>query len=51
VQVARSELRAAGARPGRGTRTGVDALTPSERRVADLAGTDLSNAQIAARLY
>src|SRR5215207_7174749 len=48
---ARIELRAAGARPRREMRTGVDALTPSERRVADLAAAGLANVQIAARLF
>jgi DNA-binding CsgD family transcriptional regulator len=47
----RTELRTAGARPRREMRTGVDALTPSERRVADLAASGLPNAQIAARLF
>ena len=51
ANVARTELRAAGARPRRVMRTGVDALTPSERRVADLAASGLPNAQIAARLF
>jgi DNA-binding CsgD family transcriptional regulator len=51
VTAARTELRASGARPRREVRTGIDALTPSERRVAELAATGLSNAQIAARLF
>jgi ATP/maltotriose-dependent transcriptional regulator MalT len=45
------ELRAAGARPRRVVRSGVDALTPSELRIAQLAATGLSNADIAAFLF
>jgi tetratricopeptide (TPR) repeat protein len=48
---ARTELLAAGARPRRVFRSGVDALTPSELRVARLAAAGLSNAEIAAALY
>ena len=48
---ARTELRAAGARPRRLVRTGTDALTPSERRVAELAAEGRTNRQIAAALY
>ena len=48
---ARTELRATGARPRRDVRTGVDALTPSERRVAELAAAGRSNAEIAAHLF
>jgi ATP/maltotriose-dependent transcriptional regulator MalT len=51
VDQARTELRAAGARPRRPAATGPDALTPSERRVADLAAHDLTNRQIAQQLF
>jgi DNA-binding NarL/FixJ family response regulator len=47
----RAELAAAGARPRREALSGVDALTPSERRVADLAADGQSNRDIAQSLY
>jgi DNA-binding CsgD family transcriptional regulator len=46
-----AELAAAGVRPQRFRLSGVEALTPSERRVAELAGEGLSNGEIAQRLF
>ena len=48
---ARAELRAAGGRPRRDRRRGVEALTPSELRVARLAADGQTNRQIAHGLY
>ena len=47
----RDELRAAGYRPRRYARRGVDALTPSESRVAHLAANGRTNRQIAEALF
>lgn len=51
LERARTELAAAGARPRHAMRTGVNALTASERRVADLAAAGMSNPQIAQALF
>ncbi len=48
---AREELVATGARPRRAVRTGVDALTPSERRVAQMAAAGMTNPAIAQDLF
>jgi DNA-binding CsgD family transcriptional regulator/tetratricopeptide (TPR) repeat protein len=48
---ARRELAAAGARPRRADAEGVDALTPSQRRVAELAAAGRTNRQIARELF
>ena len=48
---ARDELVATGARPRRMVRTGVDALTPSELRVARMAATGMTNREIAQALF
>ena len=47
----RDELKATGARPRREWRTGLEALTPSELRVARLAADGHSNREIAQALY
>jgi DNA-binding CsgD family transcriptional regulator len=46
-----AELRATGARPRRRTTTGAGALTPSERRIAELAAGGQQNREIAEALF
>ena len=48
---AQTELAATGARPRRLMLTGLDALTPSERRVAEMAADNMTNKDIAQALY
>ena len=48
---AEAELRATGARPRRIVLTGLESLTASERRVAELAAQDLTNREIAQLLF
>ena len=48
---ARAELLLAGGRPRPATGAGLGALTPAERRVADLAASGATNREIARRLY
>ncbi|HYY79698.1 MAG TPA: LuxR C-terminal-related transcriptional regulator [Actinomycetes bacterium] len=51
VRRAQDELAAMGARPRRLVLTGVDALTPSERRVARMAAEGMSNKELAQALF
>jgi len=48
---ARAELRAAGGRTSRGRHVTLDALSPQEREIAQLAAEGLSNRDIGERLY
>jgi DNA-binding CsgD family transcriptional regulator len=48
---AETELRATGAKPRRAMLTGLEALTASERRIAELAAEGLTNSQIAQTLF
>ena len=51
VARAREELLSTGARPRRVMRTGVDALTAGERRVARMAASGMTNREIAQALF
>lgn len=48
---ARAELRASGARPRAAALGGIDALTPSELRIAQMAAEGMSNPEIAQALF
>jgi DNA-binding CsgD family transcriptional regulator len=49
--LAETDLRATGARPRRIMLSGLDSLTASERRIAELAGEGLTNREIAQTLF
>lgn len=51
AELALAELRAAGGRPRRQRSTGLEALTPRERQVAELAAAGFANAEIAERIF
>jgi DNA-binding CsgD family transcriptional regulator len=51
AEYAETELRAAGARPRRVLLTGLESLTASERRIAELAGRGMTNREIAQALF
>ena len=51
AEVARRELAASGVRIRRARVTGADSLTPSERRIAEMAAGGASNAEIAQALF
>ena len=51
ADVARQELIVSGARPRRESLAGPEALTPSERRVAELAASGMQNREIAQALF
>jgi DNA-binding CsgD family transcriptional regulator len=51
AQRARDELLTTGAKPRRAVLTGLEALTASERRVAEMAVAGMSNPEIAQALF
>ncbi len=51
VETVRTELHASGARPRSEALSGVESLTPSERRVVDLAAAGQANREIAQALF
>jgi DNA-binding CsgD family transcriptional regulator len=51
AETARLELAASGVRLRRPALSGAESLTPSERRIADMAATDATNPEIAQALF